>query len=48
MGKQQIRNVTVPSPNVPQVPTYIPPHGETQAENPRQIHSVPPPPPTKK
>ena len=45
---KQTKNAPVPSPKVPHVPTYIPPHGEPMSGNPRQIHSVPPPPPTKK
>lgn len=40
--------VRVPTPTKPHVPISIPPHGETLSGNPRQIHSTPPPPPSKK
>lgn len=30
------------------VPDYISPQGETHSEVPKQIHSTPPPPPTKR
>lgn len=40
--------VRVPTPAKPHIPQSIPPHGEPHGGNPRQIHSTPPPPPTKK
>lgn len=40
--------VNIPAPAKLNIPVSIPPHGEIHGGNPRQIHTTPPPPPTKK
>ena len=39
--------IYIPPPSVPKVPEYIPTIGEVHGEQPKQIHSTPPPTPKK-